>query len=336
MGQRGIERRKKPPFRYGAQAYPSLVTPTSLTPRPRPPCPFLCAPSRLRQAHRRMHCLDVKVVCAMAYTRRMHVPSLPPRGSFAHMLALSLSLHVAVLMGVPVAQVQPSWLTPPVMVRLEASLTNVRAPEESVPSTESASSPRISPPENREFTGTLPDARVTLSPAAPPAHDHTAQEMAPPPPTAPAPVLFPSASPTVSEDDPAPPAPIAAPTPPAPIAVPAPSISATLPDAGLPAPIDPHWYPPRQLDRPPRGLATIRPDYPQEARRQGIEGHVRLRLRIDEEGRVHAAEVLDSAPPGVFDMAALAAFQSARYTPALRNGRPVRAEIELRVLFKLE
>ena len=63
--------------------------------------------------------------------------------------------------------------------------------------------------------------------------------------------------------------------------------------------------------------------FPEAARRDGVEGAVRLRYDVDSEGRVRNAQVLDGTPAGVFDEAALAAVRSWRFRPARRNGQPV-------------
>lgn len=104
----------------------------------------------------------------------------------------------------------------------------------------------------------------------------------------------------------------------------------------LPAVFDAHWYPIREVDVPPKAMDVPEPVYPVAARRQGLEGWVRLRLKIDEQGRVSDAEVAESQPEGVFDEAAVEAFRQARFEPARRQGMPVRFEGVFRVNFKLE
>jgi TonB family protein len=64
-----------------------------------------------------------------------------------------------------------------------------------------------------------------------------------------------------------------------------------------------------------RWLEGGRPAYPAGARAEGAEGHVVVEYRVDEEGRVQDARVIESSPPGVFDGAALAAIRSWRYRP---------------------
>lgn len=109
------------------------------------------------------------------------------------------------------------------------------------------------------------------------------------------------------------------------------------PDAvspSIPVLVDTHWYEARQLDAQPRAVTAIRPDYPPEARRRGIEGMVKLRLRIDEYGVVQEAEVEAAEPPGLFDESALAAFRQGKFHAARRDNRPVRAQIYIRVRYE--
>ena len=86
----------------------------------------------------------------------------------------------------------------------------------------------------------------------------------------------------------------------------------------------------------PHAVQTIQPDYPPQARRDGVEGSVRLMLKVDESGAVREVRLMEAEPAGVFDAAALAAFGAARFAPARRNGLPVRALIYVRVSFRLD
>ncbi|NTV96409.1 MAG: energy transducer TonB [Thiobacillus sp.] len=103
----------------------------------------------------------------------------------------------------------------------------------------------------------------------------------------------------------------------------------------LPVMIDTNWYEARQLDVQPMATARIEPVYPPDAQQNGIEGTVKLKLKIDEFGSVREVEVAAGDPPGVFDASALAAFRQVRFTPARRNGSPVRALVYIRVRYGL-
>jgi protein TonB len=89
------------------------------------------------------------------------------------------------------------------------------------------------------------------------------------------------------------------------------------------------------VDVPPVPSRRTAPSYPARARRDGVEGEVRLSLLIDAGGRVTQARVLDARPPGVFDDAALAAVRSWQFQPARYKGRPVKTWAQQRVAFQL-
>lgn len=84
----------------------------------------------------------------------------------------------------------------------------------------------------------------------------------------------------------------------------------------------------------PSFLRSVKPVYPERARRAGREGTVVLRLSIDETGRLAEARVVNGAGYG-FDEAALAAARASSYRPALRDGRGVAADVRFSVRFTL-
>ncbi|MEO0813310.1 MAG: TonB family protein, partial [Myxococcota bacterium] len=63
----------------------------------------------------------------------------------------------------------------------------------------------------------------------------------------------------------------------------------------------------QSVDEPARPIRRPAPTYPAEARRKRIEGFVRVRLRVDGEGRVSDVLVVEAEPPGVFDAVAVTA-----------------------------
>ncbi|HEY0467701.1 MAG TPA: TonB family protein, partial [Polyangiaceae bacterium] len=84
----------------------------------------------------------------------------------------------------------------------------------------------------------------------------------------------------------------------------------------------------------PALLQTSDPVYPEGAFKQRLEGSVGLRLTIDVEGRVRAADVIEPAGHG-FDEAASNAALLLRFVPARRGGRAVAARILYRMVFAL-
>lgn len=201
----------------------------------------------------------------------------------------------------------------------------------------------------------LAPARATPSPVPPGEPSPPAVPDLPAPPRPPA-VLQPE--PKLAADDPPPaaaPVPAPAPepaTPPAPTppaAAPAPPLEgkpepaaaagSAAPEVTPPATlaiksaVDLNYYSARELDVQPRALRRIVPVYPPGPDRDGISGRVRLQLKLEADGRVSEVEVLTAEPPGLFEESAVKAFRQARFRPAKRAGRPVRALMEIEVVY---
>ena len=58
-----------------------------------------------------------------------------------------------------------------------------------------------------------------------------------------------------------------------------------------------------------------------------------VRLFISESGKVEKALILHAEPPGYFEGAVQQAFRAARFTPAMKHGRPVKAQVVLEVRY---
>lgn len=162
----------------------------------------------------------------------------------------------------------------------------------------------------------LAERRVAVSPQAsearpsapPPESDRTA-----PPEPAQAASALPAAAPAQ-----------AAPPPPSP-----------LPAIDIPLVEDPTYYTAKQVDAHPAATKPIRPEFPDALAEAGVEGFVTLRLLIDDAGVVREISVVEAQPPETFEAAAMDAFRSARFSPAQRNGRPVKSEVLIKVTFEL-
>jgi TonB family protein len=81
--------------------------------------------------------------------------------------------------------------------------------------------------------------------------------------------------------------------------------------------------------------AEIRRYYPEPARRAKLEGPVRLKLLVDDQGVVRRATVVDD-PTGAFRAAALKVARLYKFKPAKINGRHVATEIEFTIRFELD
>jgi periplasmic protein TonB len=113
------------------------------------------------------------------------------------------------------------------------------------------------------------------------------------------------------------------------------------PDAGAsPAPAEPgdDSNAPLSADRvahPPEIETYVVPEYPQMARKRGVEGRVLLSVVIDASGKVEdRVEVLDSIP--MLDQAAIDAVHQWSFSPARdAEGIPVRVQMTVPVRFTL-
>ncbi len=237
-------------------------------------------------------------------------PSIPPR--LRRPLAalwISLGLHAAVI-----ALVQ---VVPPAGVSVEAPVIEVRLVAPSAPA---ANVPPPPPSPVVPVPEVAPAAQLAPSPAP------KALPVAPPPPA-----VVPPPTTTPAHDAPLP----MAPTVPA-AAKTAPALSpeaAPVPAAALTSSVDLTYYNARDLDVQPHALRVIRPDYPVEADRQRMSGTLRLQLKLEADGRISDIEVVSATPPGVFEDSAIKAFRDARFAPAQKNGRPVRALVVIEVVY---
>jgi TonB family protein len=78
----------------------------------------------------------------------------------------------------------------------------------------------------------------------------------------------------------------------------------------------------------------IEPVYPERAKRQSLEGTVRLRVAVDAEGRVEDVKILSGSP--LFTRAAADAVRQWRYEPILVEGKAVPVAGEVTVTFRLQ
>lgn len=84
-----------------------------------------------------------------------------------------------------------------------------------------------------------------------------------------------------------------------------------------------------------RALRITPPVYPPRCLRAGIEGTVRLRVLVGENGHVQEATVHRSSGDSGLDSSALDAVQGWLFAPASRGGVPMRAWVIVPITFKL-
>jgi periplasmic protein TonB len=89
------------------------------------------------------------------------------------------------------------------------------------------------------------------------------------------------------------------------------------------------------VDSLPTPRTRKAPEYPSKARERGIEGHVVLKIKVDERGGVEQVRVVESEPSGVFDMVAVAAVHDWTFAPARYQGEAVAVSVSQRIPFRL-
>lgn len=90
------------------------------------------------------------------------------------------------------------------------------------------------------------------------------------------------------------------------------------------------------VDVKPRIATQVKPEYPEEARRQGLHGRVITRFLVTAEGGVSRLSIVSAQPPHVFDRAVLEAVEKWRFHPAKFQGRDVAAWVMLPIRFDLK
>lgn len=193
--------------------------------------------------------------------------------------------------------------------------------------------------------GLILAAPPTPAPALPsPIHVRlieTAAEPRAPAPPPPSPVVAP----------PRPPQPVPAPTPPvstAPSTTPQPPAELVpalrpaepiAPPASAPVPAPPQAAPaPPPVVQPRFDAAYLdnpRPPYPGVSRRQGEEGEVRLRVRVDPAGLAQQVEIQQGSGYPRLDQAALDTVRQWRFVPARQGDQPVAASVIVPIQFTL-
>lgn len=103
-----------------------------------------------------------------------------------------------------------------------------------------------------------------------------------------------------------------------------------------PKPNDVYYITADELPLPIGGIVAIQKKvyYPELAKRAGIEGRVFVKAYINEEGNVVKAEVIKSAHE-VLDSAALNAVLKTKFKPGIQNGKKIKTQVSIPIVFKL-
>lgn len=98
------------------------------------------------------------------------------------------------------------------------------------------------------------------------------------------------------------------------------------------------YYPPfDSFPTPVGGMIAIQKliQYPESAKKNGIQGTVVISAEIDENGNVTNTKILEGIYPEC-DEVAVNAIKHVKFNPAIRNNLPVKSEVVIPVSFKLE
>jgi len=92
-----------------------------------------------------------------------------------------------------------------------------------------------------------------------------------------------------------------------------------------------------EMPEPIGGIKAIQEKivYPEIAKRAGVEGKVYILAFVDESGNVTKAQVLKGIGAGC-DEAALEAVQKTKFKPGKQRGKPVKVQVSIPVVFKLQ
>ncbi|NDP49079.1 MAG: TonB family protein [Sulfuriferula multivorans] len=112
-----------------------------------------------------------------------------------------------------------------------------------------------------------------------------------------------------------------------------PDAEPAAPALAITSAVDLTFYSARDVDVHPQALADIAPSYPQEADSLKLSGKVIVQLKLEADGSVMDVEVVKATPPDVFEKMTVEAFREARFSPALKDGHPVRSLMLIEMTF---
>ena len=96
------------------------------------------------------------------------------------------------------------------------------------------------------------------------------------------------------------------------------------------------FYEAGELDHPPSPIVKMPPVYPYKAKRLEIEGYVKIKFLVDEEGTVSRVSILDSSPKGVFEDSVLQTLPSWKFSPGRILGESVPSWVVTTIRFELK
>jgi len=96
------------------------------------------------------------------------------------------------------------------------------------------------------------------------------------------------------------------------------------------------FYQSGELDQQPLPMATPAPFYPPRARIRGIEGKVRVRFIVDQQGLVKELKIIRAEPEGYFEQSVRTALANWHFRPGTVANHKVMTQVETTIVFKLD
>jgi protein TonB len=90
------------------------------------------------------------------------------------------------------------------------------------------------------------------------------------------------------------------------------------------------------LDGPLTPLGRIPPVYPMAAKRRGIQGWVKVKFVVNEQGAVERITIVDAKPAGIFDQSVRRCVSKWRFKPGTMEGFLVKTWVETTIRFELD
>ena len=87
-------------------------------------------------------------------------------------------------------------------------------------------------------------------------------------------------------------------------------------------------------DEPPKLMSKIRPNYPQEAKDEGIEGEVIVKILVNKKGIVTETKIIKGIP--ILNNAAIEAIKKAKFKPGKYKGKSVDVWVRIPIGFELQ
>lgn len=91
-----------------------------------------------------------------------------------------------------------------------------------------------------------------------------------------------------------------------------------------------------EIDGPLVAIAQVPPVYPLRAKTRGIEGWVKVKFLVNNQGLVENLEIIEATPKDVFDTCTRKCVSAWRFSPGTVEGEPVTTRVITTIRFELE